>query len=54
MHPSKPIANTAYIIPKYPKIMSFPLIQQVALLTAPKAGRIRIYTSGCPKNQKRC
>ena len=21
---------------------------------APKPGRIRIYTSGCPKNQKRC
>jgi hypothetical protein len=23
-------------------------------LTIPKAGSIRIYTSGCPKNQKRC
>lgn len=23
-------------------------------LTIPKAGKIRIYTSGCPKNQKRC
>src|SRR6056300_408429 len=23
-------------------------------LTIPKPGRIKIYTSGCPKNQKRC
>jgi hypothetical protein len=24
------------------------------LLTIPKAGNINTYTSGCPKNQKRC
>ena len=23
-------------------------------LITPKAGRMRMYTSGCPKNQKRC
>lgn len=26
----------------------------ITWLTIPKAGKIRIYTSGCPKNQKRC
>jgi len=43
----------AYTIPKYPNI---PLPDPIAIviLIIPKAGIIKIYTSGCPKNQNKC
>jgi hypothetical protein len=43
----------AYTIPKYPNT---PLLDpaDIVVLTIPKAGIIRIYTSGCPKNQNKC
>lgn len=33
---------------------SFPVTAIVAWLIIPKAGKIKMYTSGWPKNQKRC
>jgi len=44
----------AYTIPKLPKISFLPQINITEWLTTPKAGRIKAYTSGCPKNQNKC
>jgi len=51
--PNIPIDIIAYTIPKYPNTF---LLEpaDIVVLTIPKAGIIKIYTSGCPKNQKRC
>ena len=43
----------AYTIPKYPNTLLLELAEIVVLIT-PNPGIIRIYTSGWPKNQKRC
>jgi len=40
-------------MPRYPKI-GFLAKVEMMWLTMPKAGRIMMYTSGWPKNQKRC
>lgn len=53
-HPMTAIDKMAYTIPSTPNTSFFPLIYRVACLTIPKAGKIKIYTSGCPKNQNRC
>jgi len=53
MNPRIPIENMAYTIPKYPKI-GLPENCATICETIPKAGMIIMYTSGCPKNQKRC
>jgi len=41
-------------IPEAPNGTNFPLITTTACLTKPKPGKIKIYTSGCPKNQNKC
>jgi hypothetical protein len=43
----------AYTIPKYPNTLLLELADIVVLII-PKPGIINMYTSGCPKNQKRC
>jgi len=48
------MAHIAYCIPKVPKVFFFFLWWVIIWEIAPNPGRIRIYTSGCPKNQKRC
>lgn len=40
-------------MPRYPKIV-FPENFETIWLIIPKAGKIKIYTSGCPKNQNKC
>ena len=47
------MANMAKIIPKRPKIRFWEKVGNT-WLTIPKAGKIKIYTSGCPKNQNKC
>lgn len=37
-----------------PKVSFFPEICVITWEIIPNAGRIRIYTSGCPKNQNKC
>src|SRR5690606_30532963 len=49
----KAIANKDTIIARYPKI-GFLALQAITSEAIPIAGRITKYTSGCPKNQKRC
>jgi len=53
-HPKNPIAKIAYTIPSLPKISFLPQINITLCLITPKAGKIRAYTSGCPKNQNKC
>jgi len=45
MNPRIPIENIAYTIPRYPKI-GFPEKADTTCDTIPKAGMMRIYTSG--------
>lgn len=52
IQPRIPILLIAKIILCFPKICFLPLINSVDIEMMPKAGRIRMYTSGCPKNQK--
>jgi len=35
-------------------VLFFPVCMQIMWLIIPNPGRIKIYTSGCPKNQNRC
>jgi hypothetical protein len=44
----------AKIIPRFPKASFFPLSWQMMCEIIPNPGRIRMYTSGCPKNQNKC
>lgn len=53
MQPSNPIKNNAINIESLPKIMNCVNLEMM-LDIRPKAGKINIYTSGCPKNQNRC
>ena len=41
-------------MPREPKVSFFPLSWAMMWEISPNPGRIRIYTSGCPKNQNRC
>lgn len=41
-------------MPEAPKGVGFPLLTITACLTNPNPGRIKIYTSGWPKNQNKC
>jgi len=53
--PKIPIQHIAYIIPKDPKVS--PLLEEYLETTCdtiPNPGKIKIYTSGCPKNQNKC
>jgi hypothetical protein len=45
--------NIAYIIPKLPNAAFDEKLETIWLII-PNAGSIKIYTSGCPKNQNRC
>lgn len=45
--------NKAINIESLPKIIHWLNLERISLIN-PKAGKIRIYTSGWPKNQKRC
>src|SRR5690554_8020631 len=47
------IANRDATIARYPKIGFRELVAKISE-TIPMAGRITIYTSGCPRNQKKC
>src|SRR5690606_11974998 len=47
------IARIDMIIARYPKIGLRELVAMISD-TRPIAGRITMYTSGCPRNQKRC
>ena len=51
--PKKPIAIIAKTIPNLPKIGLFEKVETTWLIT-PKAGKIEMCTSGCPKNQNKC
>ena len=37
-----------------PTVAIICVIPEIIILVIPKAGIINIYTSGCPKNQKKC
>jgi hypothetical protein len=52
--PSTPILAIAKNIPEAPNGRLFPLLIITECLTKPNPGKIRMYTSGCPKNQNRC
>lgn len=54
INPNRPIAHIAYCIPRVPNVFFFFLWCVIMWEIAPNPGRIRIYTSGWPKNQKRC
>jgi hypothetical protein len=54
INPKNPIPNIANIILKCPKTPRFPPTNLTTWETIPNAGNIKIYTSGCPKNQKMC
>lgn len=41
-------------MPREPKVSFFPLSLIIICEINPNPGRIRIYTSGCPKNQNKC
>jgi hypothetical protein len=41
-------------IPGVPKVADFPALIITACLTNPNPGKIKIYTSGWPKNQNKC
>ena len=47
------IANSDPTIAMYPKI-GFRAFTLITSDTIPIAGRMMMYTSGCPRNQKRC
>jgi len=53
-HPKMPIPAIAKNIPGAPKGSCLPLLKTTAWLTRPNPGRIKIYTSGWPKNQNKC
>lgn len=53
MNPKTPIDIIAYTIPKYPKVC-FRENTVTTCDTIPNPGKIKIYTSGCPKNQNKC
>ena len=53
MNPNTPIDIIAYTIPKYPKVC-FRANTVTTCETIPNPGKIKIYTSGCPKNQNKC
>lgn len=48
------MATIAKIIPFDPNLSFFPEYVLITLDTIPNPGRIKIYTSGWPKNQNRC
>lgn len=52
--PNSPIASMAKIIPRFPNASFLPLSWQIMWETIPNPGRMRMYTSGCPKNQNKC
>lgn len=53
MQPSKPIRKSAINIESLPKMINCVNLLMIEEIK-PNAGNIKIYTSGCPKNQKRC
>jgi hypothetical protein len=53
-HPISPILTSAYTIFRVPKTSFLPVSLKTLCLKIPKAGKIKTYTSGCPKNQNRC
>lgn len=52
-NPILPIDTIAYTIPKYPNV-AFRAYTVTTCDTIPNPGLIKIYTSGCPKNQNKC
>jgi len=52
--PKNPIVFMAYTIPRWPKAVVLPDMWMIVCEIIPNPGKIRTYTSGCPKNQKRC
>ena len=48
-----PVATAVYNMILYPKSFFRAKVATISL-TIPMAGRSTTYTSGCPKNQKRC
>lgn len=54
IRPRRPMAHIAYCIPKVPNVFFFFLWWVMIWEMAPNPGRIKIYTSGWPKNQNRC
>ena len=53
IRPSIEIINKAINIESLPDIIHWVNFEQISLIK-PKAGKIKIYTSGCPKNQNKC
>lgn len=54
INPSSPMAMIAYIIPNIPNVSFFPVYRVRMWEIIPNPGIMRMYTSGCPKNQNRC
>ena len=53
INPKIPMETIAYTIPKYPNT-GLPAYVETIWLTIPNPGKIKIYTSGWPKNQNKC
>jgi hypothetical protein len=53
INPKNPIETIALAIPVAPKIGRNEN-SEAMLLIIPNAGKIKTYTSGCPKNQNKC
>lgn len=53
MNPKIPMEIIAYTIPTYPNT-GFRANVDTICDVIPKAGKIKMYTSGCPKNQNKC
>jgi len=53
-HPSPPIDSIEKTIPNSPNNLNLPVLNKIEWDITPKAGKIKIYTSGCPKNQNKC
>ena len=54
INPSNPMAIIAYIIHNIQNVSFFPVYRVRMWEIIPNPGIIRMYTSGCPKNQNRC
>ena len=53
MNPRNPIKTVANTIEEYPNNLFLEKVEKISE-NIPKAGSIKMYTSGCPKIQKRC
>lgn len=53
IHPNTAIINKAINIESLPNIIHWLNLESISVIK-PKAGKTKIWTSGCPKNQNKC